>query len=313
MDIPIHSIRYFCTLAEELHFGKAAAALSISAPSLSQQVSKLESTMGVKLFERNSRRVVLTAKGAEFLPVARRARDGHDEVLQWARAQQGAGDGVLRIGMVAAGAGPLTTSILAAAVQQLPSMRLEMRRLGFFDTSRELVEGRVDVVFAPAPFAVDDRILAEPLWREPRVLVVPEGHRLAGRTSISILDTAGETFVSASGGVPEILDWWLVDPRPDGSHPLRGPVADDFEGLLELVAAGVGVNIASIGASQQYRREGIVFVRITDIDPATILMCALKRPQNPAVPGFMQLGIELARKAALGRVDEQGYRVPHDF
>lgn len=308
----MHVIRYFCTLAEELHFGKAAAALNISAPSLSQQVSKLEATVGVKLFERSSRKVELTPKGNELLPLARRMRDDHDEVLQWAR-QQGHDAGVLRIGMVAAGAGPLTTSILAAAVQRLPSMRLEMRRLGFFDTSRELVEGRVDVVFAPAPFAVDDRILAEPLWREPRVLVVPEGHRLAGRESIGIMDTAGEVFVSASGGVPEVLDWWLVDPRPDGSHPRRGPVADDFEGLLELVAAGVGVNIASIGASQQYRRDGIAFVRITDIEPATILICSLKRPQNPAVPGFIKLGTDLARKAALGRVDERGYRVPHDY
>lgn len=312
MDIPLHALRYFCTLAEELHFGKAAAALNISAPSLSQQISKLEATVGMKLFERSSRKVELTPKGGELLPLARRVRDDHQEVLHWVRAQ-GHDSDVLRIGMVAAGAGPLTTSILAAAVQRLPSMRLEMRRLGFFDTSRELVEGRVDVVFAPAPFAVDDRILAEPLWREPRVLVVPEGHRLAQRESIEIMETAGESFVSASGGVSEVLDWWLVDPRPDGSHPLRGPVADDFEGLLELVAAGVGVNIASIGASQQYRRDGICFVRITDIEPATILMCSLKRPRNPAVPGFMQLGIELARKAALGRIDERGYRLPNDL
>ncbi len=313
MDIPLHVIRYFCTLADELHFGRAAAMLSISAPSLSQQISRLESTIGVKLFERTSRKVVLTPVGAELLPLARRVRDDHDEILQWARAKQHSPEGgLLRIGMVAAGAGPLSTRILAEAVQKLPKMRLEMRRLGFFDTSSELIEGRVDVVFAPAPFAVDDRILAEPLWREPRVLVVPEGHRLAGRESISIMETAGEVFVSASGGVPEILDWWIVDPRPDGSHPLRGPLADDFEGLLELVAAGVGVNIASIGASQQYRREGIAFVRITDIEPATILLCSLKRPQNPEVAGFMALGMELARKFALGRVDERGYRLPHE-
>lgn len=313
MDIPIHVIRYFCTLADELHFGKAAASLNISAPSLSQQISRLENTLGNKLFERTSRRVILTPAGAELLPLARRTRDDHDEILHWARAQR-SGDqgGLLRIGMVAAGAGPLSTRILAEAVQKLPGMRLEMRRLGFFDTSSELIEGRVDVVFAPAPFPVDDRITAEPLWREPRVLVVPEGHRLAGRESISIMETAGEVFVSASGGVPEILDWWLVDPRPDGSHPLRGPHADDFEGLLELVAAGVGVNIASIGASQQYRREGIAFVRIVDIEPATILLCSLKRPLSSEVPGFVALGLDLARTFALGRVDERGYRVPND-
>ena len=54
-------------------------------------------------------------------------------------------------------------------------------------------------------------------------------------------------------------------------------------------------------------------MRVTDIDPATILMCALKRPTNAAVPGFMQFGIELARRAALGSIDERGHRVPNEF
>jgi DNA-binding transcriptional LysR family regulator len=300
MDIPLHALRYFCMVADELHFTKAAEALNISGPTLSQQVSRLENVLGAKLFERNSRRVVLTDAGRELLPLARRIRDDHEEVLAWARSlREKASGGLLRIGMVAAGGGPLTTTILATAVQQLPSLRIEMRRLGFFDATRELTEGRVDVVFAPAPIAKDDRITAEPLWSEPRVLVVPNGHPLAKRESIGIMETEREVFVSASGGIPEILDWWLVDPRPDGSHPLRGPVADDFEGLLELVAAGVGVNIASIGASQQYRRDGIAFVRITDIEPATIVLCTLKRPQNPEVQGFLALGVALARRVAL--------------
>jgi len=302
MDIPIHVIRYFCTLADELHFGKAAAALSISAPSLSQQISRLEATIGVKLFDRNSRRVVLTPAGGQLLPLARIVRGDHDRVLEWATAQQHRDDGgLLRIGMVAAGAGPLSTRILAAAVQKLPSMRIEMRRIGFFDTSRELLGGRVDVVFAPAPMEVDDRILADPLWHEPRVLVVPDDHRLAGRESIGIMETAGEVFVSASGGTPGIIDWWLADPRPDGSHPRRGPVADDFEGLIELVAAGVGVNIASFGASQQFRRDGVSFVRIADIEPATILLCSLRRPTNPEVAPFLAMSAELSRTFALNR------------
>ncbi|GAA1002098.1 LysR family transcriptional regulator [Subtercola frigoramans] len=308
MEVPIHVIKYFCTLADELHFGKAAASLGIATPSLSQQVSKLEASLGTKLFERNSRQVSLTSAGLELLPLARRVRDDHDHLLAWADRQQRNVDGrLLRIGMVAAGAGPLTTRILAAAVDKLPAMRIEMRRIGFFDTSNELLEGRVDVVFAPAPMHMDDRILAEPLWREPRVLVVPDGHRLAARESIGIMECAEDVFVSASGGAPDIIDWWLADPRPDGSHPLRGPVADDFEGLIELVAARVGVNIASFGASQQFRRDGVSFVRITDIEPATILLCCLKRQVNPEVAAFMALGAELARAFASSRIADNSY------
>ena len=119
MDVPMHALRYFCVLADELHFGRAAAALSISAPSLSQQISRLERTVGVRLFDRNPRRVALTDAGAELLPLARRVRDDHDAVLRWAAAQRDERGPLLRIGMVAAGAGPLTTAILTSAVQRM--------------------------------------------------------------------------------------------------------------------------------------------------------------------------------------------------
>ena len=295
MDIPLHVIRYFCVLADELHFSKAAAVLNISAPSLSQQISRLEKTIGTPLFERNPRKVTLTAAGAELLPLARRVRDDHDDVLRWAENAAGGGEPeVLRIGLIAAGAGALTTAILSAAVQRMPDLRVEMRRLGFFDTARELLDGRVDVVFAPSPLPSDDRIVADPLWSEPRVLVVPSSHPLADRDAVSIDEVADEVFVSASGGIPEILDWWLVDPRPDGSHPTRGPVADDFEGLLELVAAGTGLNIAGASAATYYGREGLRFIRIRDIEPSTILLCSLKRPASPAVHAFRAIAKEMA-------------------
>ncbi len=293
MDIPLHVLRYFCVLADELHFGKAAAALNISAPSLSQQISRLEKTIGTPLFERTPRQVLLTAAGAELLPLARRVRDDHDDLLRWASQRQGHGD-LLRIGIVAAGAGSLTTAILTSAVQRMPTVRVEMRRLGFFDTPGELLGGRVDVAFCPAPMGdLDDRISAHPLWSEPRVLVVPSTHALAERDSVSVDEIRDEVFVSAGGGDPEILNWWIVDPRPDGSHPRRGPVADDFEGLLELVAAGAGVNIASASAGMHYRRDGVAFVRIVDIEPTTILLCSLKRPSNPAVAAFVEIAKNL--------------------
>ena len=134
-------------------------------------------------------------------------------------------------------------------MQAIPQARIEMRRLGFFDVADDLESGRVDVVFAPWPMRLPPRIRAEPLWREPRVLVVRADHPLAGRESVSILETNDEVFVAVARGVPEVVDWWIVDPRPDGSRPKRGPTADSVEGLLELVAAGAGVNIAGQSAS----------------------------------------------------------------
>lgn len=295
MDVPIHAIRYFCVLAEELHFGRASERLSITPPSLSQQISKLEQKLGVKLFERNPRKVELTSYGRDLLPLARRLRDDHDLIAAWGRSvQRDIAAPHLRVGVVAAGAGALTTAAVSATLQKVPNARIEMRRLGFFDVAGDLEAGLVDVVFAPWPLRLAPRVRTEPLWREQRVLVVPHGHHLAERESVSILDTKDEVFVAASGGAPEVIDWWLVDPRPDGSRPQRGPTADSIEGLLELVAVGAGVNIAGESASRRYQREEFTYVPIDDIEPATVVLCSLSDTLNPMVQVFRETALELS-------------------
>ena len=289
MDVPIHVIRYFCVLAEELHFGRDAERLSITPPSLSQQISRLEQQLDVKLFDRSPRKVELTSYGRQLLPLARRVMDDHDQLLSWGRSiQRDQRTPLLRVGVVAAGAGALTTAAIAATMNAVPDARIEMRRLGFFDVGSELENGRVDVVFAPAPMPLPPRIRVEPLWREPRVLVVPAEHPLAGRDSVSIVETNDEVFVAVAGGVPEVVDWWIVDPRPDGSRVKRGPTADSVDGLFELVAAGAGVNIAGQSASRQYRRDELVFVPLSDIEPATIVLCSLTDSTNPMVHTFRE-------------------------
>ena len=298
MDVPIHTLRYFCVLAEELHFAAAAARLSIAPPSLSQQIARLETTVGEPLFERTSRAVSLTAAGEELLPHARRALEAHQDVVDWIAARHSAPSPVLRIGVVAAGAGPLTTRVIMSAVQQIPGLRLEMRKVGFFDPQVELVAGRADAVFAPAPLAVDESaVTATPLWTEPRVLITRSDHPLAGRESITIDETRDETFIAVSGGDPAAVAWWLVDPRPDGSHPKVGPVAEDIDGILALCAAGMGVNIAAASAATHYRRPELAFIPITDIEPATILLCTRRR-REPVVAAFVTVVEAEARKAA---------------
>src|SRR5215218_813301 len=216
MDVPITVLTSFCVLAEELHFGNAARRLRISSPSLSQQLSRLEAQLGTRLFERSPRRVVLTPTGRELLPLAIEARNAHQAVLDWAATRARREESLLRVGVVAAGAGPLTTEILTTAIQELPRLRLEMRRLGFFEAADELLAGAVDVAFAPAPLRVPPGIRATEVAEEGRVLVVARDHPLAGRSSISIAETDDEVFIAPAGGDSGALDWWLVDPRPSG-------------------------------------------------------------------------------------------------
>lgn len=296
MDIPTPTLRYFAVLAEELHFGHAADRLRISSPSLSQQIAGLERTVGGRLFERTSRAVSLTPLGVALLPHAQRVLEAHDDLAAWIQQQRMPSEPTLRLGVVAAGAGPLTAAIMSA-VSRLPGLRLEMRRIGFFEVERELAARRVDAVLAPAPVPHDAAVIStSPLWTEPRVLVVNAAHRLAGRESVAIEDTRDETFVAVSGGDPRAIAWWTVDPRPDGSHPHLGPRADDIEGLLDLVSAGMGVNIAAASAATHYPRADLAFVPIRDIEPATVLLCTRQR-RDPVVEAFVEIAQAEARRA----------------
>jgi len=296
VDIAIHTLRYFRVLADELHFGHAAARLSITSPSLSQQIAGLERQVGGTLFDRTSRSVALTELGAAMVPYADRVLEAHEALTAWAERQRTASGPTLRIGVVAAGAGPLTPAIMGA-VARVPGLRLEMRRVGFFAVVDELTAGRADVVLAPAPLAHDPAVIdASPLWTEPRVLVVPASHALASRASVSIADTRDETFIAASGGDAAALAWWLVDPRPDGSRPRVGPRADDIEGILDLVSAGMGVNIAAASAATHFPRADLAFVPIRDIEPATVLLCT-RRPRSSIAATFAEIAQAEARRA----------------
>jgi DNA-binding transcriptional LysR family regulator len=297
MDVPIQMLQYFCVLAEELHFGRAAARLGIATPSLSQQIARLEDRLGARLLDRSPRRVVLTDAGRELLPLAREVRRTHQAVLDWSAERRGSAGPVLRVGLVATGAGLLTTHILGAVLTRMPSIRLEMRRLGFFDVADALLSGAVDVAFAPAPLPLPATVRAEEITREERVLVVPRGHRLAGRDEIGIAETDDEVFIAPASGHPAAVDWWVVDPRPSGRRPKRGPVADDIEGILELVAAGTGVNIAAASAEAYYSRERLAFVPIRDIPSASILFCRRAAGSGPAVDAFERIAFEVAGRS----------------
>jgi DNA-binding transcriptional LysR family regulator len=297
VDVSITALQSFCVLAEELHFGKAAARLRMASPSLSQQIARLESQLGVRLFDRTPRKVVLTEAGRELLPLALEARRAHGAVLDWASARSARAEQRLRVGVVAAGAGELTTAVLAEAVQRMPGLRLEMRRLGFFDAPAELLAGTVDVAFAPAPLPLPPGVRAREVAEEGRVLVVARDHPLAGRSSVGIAELSDETFIAPAGGEQAVLDWWLVDPRPDGRHPRRGPVADDIEGILELCAAGVGVNIAAASVEGHYRRDQVAFVPIRDIPPASIVLLVLEGRDEPEVLAFERIALELTGRA----------------
>ncbi len=294
MDVTAHALRYFLVLSEELHFGRAAARLHLTTPSLSEQIARLEKRVRTPLFTRGPRGVALTDAGSELVPLARQAVAAHDEVSRWAAAVAGEVRGTVRVGVVATVAAVLRADVDRALARAHPDVELTSRRLGFQEEGDALREGRVDVAFAPEPLPEPHRGLhTTTVATEPRVLVVPAGHRLAGRDAVSVEETNGEVFIGVPTSDPATLDWWLVDPRADGSHPSHGPVAADIDGVLDLVEAGRGLNIASAEVAAHYARPGVGFVPLSDVEDARVALCWRSDEQDPAV---------LATVAAVRRV-----------
>ncbi|WP_156760216.1 LysR family transcriptional regulator [Microbacterium karelineae] len=299
MHISEAALRYFVAVADELHFGRAAEALHISPPSLSQQISRLERQTGRRLFDRSSRGVALTSAGEQLLPLAREAVAAHAAVVDWASGRAATAQ-PLRVGIFASGAGEHTGRIFAEVTRRRPGLRLEIVRLGFFDARPALAAGSVDVAFTIEPFPADDEHVARRIGSEPRVLVLRDDHPLAGRNGVRIDETNDLGFVFASDATPAARELWLVDPRPDGSHPEVTGVADDVPGLMDLCVAGIGVNIAARAASTHYARDGLAYVDIVDIDPVDLLLVRRADRSHPDALVFEAIAREVAEPRGSG-------------
>lgn len=291
MDIHPRVLRYFLVLAEELHFRRAAERLYITSPALSQQIRQLEATVGAQLLHRTSRSVELTEKGAELIPLARSMVEAADEVSRWAQAASRPQQ-VLRIGYMATGAGDATQEILRAAEESLRGIDIRLRYVDWGEQVRVVVDGDVDVAFirdpAPAP-----QLRVSTILTEPRVVILPVDHPLASRTGVRFDEIAGERFLPSATGSPEWIDYWLVNPRPDGSRARVGPSISSVEEMLDYCAAGRGVAVTATSVSHFYAHPGVRFVEIVDLPHTHVLLAARKDNTDPLVLRFEELALSV--------------------
>jgi DNA-binding transcriptional LysR family regulator len=190
----LRQFRYFVAVAEELHFGRAAARLYIAQPALSQAIAQLEQDLGVRLLERNSRHVELTEAGRAFLARARRTLDAADRAVEAARRS---GDGT--VGSISLAYSPLLrhsifTSVMQAFAERYPDVRVRTQEMFTGPVMEALTRGEVEVALAGYPWE-EPGIQAEPLVREPFVVAVSADSPLGRRTSVRLAELADETFL----------------------------------------------------------------------------------------------------------------------
>ncbi len=299
----LRHFRYFVAVAEELHFGRAAAQLGISQPPLSQQIQALEVELGARLFERTNRRVALSEAGRLFLEEARAVLAQVDKAADVARRAQLGELGELKIGFTSSA--PFNSSIpkaLYAFRQAYPAVHLNLREMSSREVADGLLDESIDVgLMRPLPLA--DSLQVTELFREPLVAVLSASHPLTQTPGggLRLAQLAEEPFVFFPRSYGSGLYAQLVDlARQAGFSPHFSQEAGEAMTIIGLVAAGLGVSV--LPASYQWMRiEGVAYRPLLDTDAVSAVWLVQRGgPPSAMARAFVELLVQRTSVETVG-------------
>ncbi|HUL58017.1 MAG TPA: LysR substrate-binding domain-containing protein [Anaeromyxobacteraceae bacterium] len=291
----LRHLRYFLAVAEELHFGRAAARLHIAQPPLSQQIRQLEGELGFALFLRTQRRVRLTEAGAAFREEARSLLERLEQAKAAAGRVARGEAGALAVGFVASATYALLPRLYRRFRERHPDVALTLEEMSTAEQVDALRAGRIQLGLARPPVG-DDALHAEPLADEPLVVALPSRHPLAGGTALPLRALAHEPFVLFPRHPrPGWIDVVQEACRAAGFRPAVAQEVLELSTAVTLVAAGIGVSLVPASA-QALRLDGVAYRALRRPAPKTTLV-ALRRPdeRRAVVDRFLEVARELVR------------------
>jgi DNA-binding transcriptional LysR family regulator len=288
----LRHLRYFCVVGEELHFGRAAARLHMEPQPLNFQMKQLERELGFPLFTHEKNRTHLTAAGESFLVEARRVLDAADRAVEVSARVARGESGVLRIGFPNSTMHYFLAPTIKKFHEQYPNVSFDLKPLRFGDQSEALRRGELDVAFGIVPEALPE-FAARPIARATPRLAVASSDPLAALKSITWNHLQGRSavgFTGASGrGFLDRVDAMLAE---HGIEMTAVQVAPDFDTVLTLVAAGVGIAIVPVEPPDG--RGNVTFVALPDdVEAAEIAMIWRRNDDNPLRDRFVDFLPEL--------------------
>ncbi|MEU3220216.1 LysR family transcriptional regulator [Streptomyces sp. NPDC006971] len=298
-DPSTHQLRLFLALAEELHFGRAAARLLITQPAFSQQIRSLERRLGLQLIDRTSRTVELTSSGHALLPRARAVTDAMAELHRTAEAQSREVSEHIVIGALSTEpVMPHSRAILDELNKQRPGLTVEVRALNFLNQYEALTSGEVDVAFVRPPTPPGIQVLE--LVEEPRVVCLPSEDPLADEAEVKLEQLSGRPMVTMPPESPqEWRDFWTVSPRPDGVPIPFGPLTLDVEGVLHAVSRRQAIGILPASVRTFYPRPGIIYRDLVDVSPCTMALAwPAKNRDRASITLFRTIARTIVQNAA---------------
>ncbi|WP_020579650.1 LysR family transcriptional regulator [Actinopolymorpha alba] len=301
----MREIEAFLTVAEEMHFGRAAERLGLSTSRVSFLVKRLERRVKAPLFERTSRRVALTPQGeylfAEVRPATVRIERALADVGAWASSHRE----ILRVGFANTLPGSMAADLAAAFERRyqgcrvVPSAHPTADMLSWLD--RDWI---VDVVVTwmpgePAQLGVPGLEVGPVIWRERRAVVLAADHPLAGRSTIDAEELADHEVIYAIGVPPGYADGWTPRVTPAGRPmSLRRVSVTYVEEILRMVVEdGVG-HLTFVSVPDRYKVPGVVVIPVTGLPPMTVAtMWPDTTARHRLAPAFAQAALAHSAEA----------------
>ncbi|GEN34901.1 MULTISPECIES: LysR family transcriptional regulator [Aneurinibacillus] len=285
----LRHLEYFMAVAEELNFSRAAARLNITQPPLSQQIQQLERELGVPLFHREKKRIQLTGAGELFLVEVRRILAGVSHAVKVAQRAHRGEVGSLVVGFV----GSATYDILPAVIREyqlrFPDVHISLYEMSTPEQIEALRQNRIDIGILRPPVS-DPALRTNIVQAAPCVLALPKNHPLLEKKEIRLVDTAHFPFVALSRKTwAGLYDEFLSLCNRMGFHPIIRQEALEFQTVIGLVAAGIGIAVVPVSAMNLHTQD-VVYRNVKDGMPNAAMGLSWRRDAaSPLVDKFVHI------------------------
>jgi DNA-binding transcriptional LysR family regulator len=291
MNLELRQLRYFVTVAEELHFGKAALRLHMTQPPLSQTIQALEQLLGAALFERSRRGVALTPAGLALLPEARRLLAQAQELPQLVQRAAAGEVGRLTLAFVSSADYSVLPPFLRAYRAAYPQVQITLQEATSDLQLDDLLHNRIDagLLIPPLPDKAKLELDYLPVLNEPLVLAVPAG-LLAKKGKVALAALPRLPLIVFPRAIsPALYDAILSVFRDAGVTPEIGQQAIQMQTIVSLVSAGMGMALVPQSVSN-LMRPGVEYRALADAGPLVETGLAWRRDNtSPVLRGFLEL------------------------
>ena len=291
MNLELRQLRYFVTVAEELHFGRAAVRLHMTQPPLSQAIAALEDGLGTALFLRNRRTVALTPAGSALLPEARRILSEAALLPDVARRAASGAAGRLALAFITSADYSVLPPFLRRYSERYPGVQLSLQEATSDVQVDELLRGRIDagLLIPPLPDRARGELDYMKVLDEPLILCAPTG-LLRKKGAVALRNLPHLPLIIFPREIsPALHDAILSCFRAAGITPAIGQQAIQMQTIVSLVSAGMGLALVPQSVSN-LMRPGVEYRALADATPLVETGIAWRRDNpSPVLKGFLEL------------------------